>query len=356
MNIKSKILSEFSKLNCIIDEKILEEYVDFCILNSQQTKNESSTHHILPRAKTLPFVKFENLVVNDWNSAELSYYNHYIAHWLLARAVDHIAITSSFIAMHNKDVPIGRIRVEDLVSEKEYTSIYKRRNQQISEHRMEVIATEHGEMSRAKFYLRNKTLSESTITDMRKGMSGAANIVHLDGVVDKIRATKSTKMIDGKNMDTISAERAAATMNKPIILQDGSISTTYKENGKKLSMFLNSKILVDGRITTPSIEKGLKRSKKDLFEGIWYRLLSVTNPEIDYMLPMNHIREISAGLTTKTKFEFLGKSVFGRNKFMKDGKSKLIGLYVEVVQPDHEYRSQYLENNLKQQIFEAILG
>jgi hypothetical protein len=103
---KNLILQEFQALKCIKSIDALHTYIDFCLSNHllHPISGRSSSHHILPRAKTLPFVKFANLKLNHWNKAELLYYDHYYAHYLLTCAVDHQAILHSFIAMHNRDL------------------------------------------------------------------------------------------------------------------------------------------------------------------------------------------------------------------------------------------------------------
>lgn len=342
---KDRILKEFSALNCIIDFTALEQYVDYCITKNQMVKCDSSTHHILPMAKTLPFQKFSCLKKNPWNAAELSYFDHYKAHFLLAKAINHIAVSTAFIGMHSKDKTLNRITETDLVEENEFLQLYKNRNQLLSEHRKELIETEIGFVSRGKYWARNRITSAEARLKLREKILGENNIVHKEGVVEKIRKSKSSKIIDGKNMDTISAERAAETM-KTVILIDNQQTTIYNENAKKQSKTLNEKIEVDGVITSKAIIYGKERSLDRLIKGEWYSVKSVFDETYDVIMPKNHIRFLlSADLTTKTKENYLGKSKYGYSRLTKSGKSNLIGLYVLKCEPDQQYRIQYLENN-----------
>ena len=248
---RNKILKEFSALNCITNRHTLEEYVDFCLEKDVVIKKrkQTSSHHILPSAKTLPFREYSNLKENNWNKAELTYYDHYYAHFLLAKAINHIATYSAFCGMHKKDVILERLSKEDLISENEFEHIWKNRNQLISADRLTLIENDNGNLVTKAFFINSKIDWTNLKEITSKRVSGLGNPVHIPGVVDKIRKKKSSTFIDGKNLDTISAERAAETMKKEIILEDGTITTRYKENGKKLSHTLATTDLGKRRAT-----------------------------------------------------------------------------------------------------------
>ena len=76
----------------IKSEDKLKEYLSLCIKENKKEKIKYQTelHHILPNAL---FPKFSNLKNNPWNGAHLLYKDHYIAHTLLAEALEeHSAI------------------------------------------------------------------------------------------------------------------------------------------------------------------------------------------------------------------------------------------------------------------------
>ena len=98
-----RILNEFKNSNIKIKSSIkLKEYIDFCISNNEKNHTSFSTehHHILPKAKDC-FPEFLNLKIHTWNGSYLSYENHFIAHSLLAEAVDNKSVQYSFIMLSN---------------------------------------------------------------------------------------------------------------------------------------------------------------------------------------------------------------------------------------------------------------
>lgn len=245
---KQFILTKFLELDAsIINAHYLEQYIDFCILNATTKKPKAtSLHHILPRAKNLPFKKYSKITDNPWNGVHLSYFHHYYAHFLLAKAIDHISTLTAFCGMHNKDFAIGRISADDLISEQEYTLIYNDRNNKLSNYWSKTVTINDKEITRAKLRAQLNPVSETTRLMLSTRMQGSSNIVHIPGALEKMRETKITR-----KMDTIGAINAANTMKQKIIDDSGNITTTYEQNGKKLSQYLNAEIIDDsGNITT----------------------------------------------------------------------------------------------------------
>lgn len=333
---KEIILEKFSILNCIIDSVILEQYVDFCIVNDigKKIKNRSASHHILPCAKTLPFTKYKCFNTFSWNKCELSYYNHYIAHYLLTKAVRHISIQHAFISMHNRDIKNERIRIDDLISENIYDAAYIVRNNMISEYRKEIITTEYGNISRAKYiYQINKNSFKSAHEKTSKRMK-TDNIVNLPGILEKIRKTKSSTFIDGKNIDTVSAERSAETMKKEIIV-NGNVTSIYKETGKKVSKRLNSEFIdIDGNTTTIAKQRAKKQRITIRAKSDFYFLKNVFDCSFCETLCAIDIRKINLGLEHCTKENYLGKTTFAYNYYTKNNKKHFIGLYVEKLEKE----------------------
>ena len=342
---KEFILSQFLKIeDKITDFDLLQEYVDFCIKNSiPYEKSKTANHHILPEAKKLPFVEFKDLKKNPWNSSILSNYNHYYAHFMLAKSIKHISISHAFCAMHNKYVKIDRLSIEELISEEQFNELYSERNRLSSEYLSEIIEVDGKKLSRASYFLSLRKISNETRTEMSNRMLGLKNIVYLPGVVDKIRKTKLEK-----GLDKISADRAAETMKKQFIDENGDSTTIYEKTAKKISNTINEIIVIDGKETSIAKHRGEKHSSILVERGRWFMVKNIYNDTICMILPEVRVRAISPGLPKKTKIDFLGKSKYGQTYYKKISKEFLIGLYVEELpsipqnyNPDQDY-SPYL--------------
>lgn len=123
---RDKIINELKKLN-VKDEHMLEQYVDFCISNDQKShiKFQTAHHHILPRAKTMPFGEYKDLKMNPWNGTYLLYKDHYVAHFLLVCAVDEIAASRSFLAMKYQEPKLGRVIEDEMINSELYDELLK---------------------------------------------------------------------------------------------------------------------------------------------------------------------------------------------------------------------------------------
>lgn len=118
---KQQLINELSKLE-IKSREYLIQYVDFCLEKSNEGHYDC-VHHILPKAKNLPFETYSNLKKNKWNASYLSYKNHFIAHYLLCEAVKHQSVSFSFFSMKNKDFKNGRLTNENI---EEFSAEYER--------------------------------------------------------------------------------------------------------------------------------------------------------------------------------------------------------------------------------------
>lgn len=123
---KEELLSQLMKLNvrCV---ETLEKYVDYCFIHNQHAKidNITSHHHILPKAKSLPFKKYDDLKINSWNGVHLKNYNHYFAHWLLFKALDESSMAFAFFKMHNTGISKLKLSRTELLSEDMFLPLYK---------------------------------------------------------------------------------------------------------------------------------------------------------------------------------------------------------------------------------------
>lgn len=338
---KNKILDHFDEIKFfIVDYVALNHYVDYCLEKSLPTKikGKTSSHHILPVAEKLPFASFGDLSKNPWNKAELSYYDHYYAHYLLQLAVNHMSISHAFCSMHCRDAALNRITEDDLINATNYEEAYVRRNRLISEHKKSLTFFEGQWITVAQksSIIRTRNLSSENRLNSSIRMRGENNIVYTEGVIDSIRKTKSTKLIDGMTLDKYSAIRAAETMSRSYINDDGDETSIYKENGKKLSKHLNEPVaLSDGTYTTVAKIKAREKGDKAILKGKFYILKNIFDPAYEEILPAIELRKISGDLENKTKDNFLGKSKFGQNHLTANGKAHLIGLYAEILPKDH---------------------
>lgn len=316
----------------ITDTEKLKEYISFCLTNNNlvKIKGLTSYHHILPQSKSLPFTEFSSLYKHKWNGTHLSFYNHYYSHFLLQQAVNHPSILYSFIAMHNKDYKIGRIHEDELIPQDTFNELMKQRNENISKDKLELVLHNGVMITKAKRACQKIILTEQQLYEKHARMAGCNNIVNKDGVVDKIRQTKINTFIDGKNLDKISAERAADTMNKVFINENGDITTIYKQNAKKLSEFCKTTVnLPDGTITTMGQLRSVKSTKYKRDKSKIYIVKNVFNDLYCEYIPAYELRKISADLQSKTKENYLGKSNIGKSTLIRTNRSHLIGLYVE---------------------------
>lgn len=320
---KEIILELFKRIDCITSHENLARYVDFCIDNSKGTKTRGRTtsHHILPCAKNLPWRDYMKLSENPWNKAELTYYDHYYAHYLLAISIDHISIQSAFCGMHKKDLTLGRIDENELISEVDFEHQYERRNELIRQDRLRVITLDDGtQMTKAKFMYSTVDWSNARkLSSLR--WSGDKNPSLDKSSLEKMRNTKSVIGQEGKTLDTISAERAAETMKREFINERGEVTTRYRENAKKLANLLK---------TTDLGKRRAESRKKRYYQNCPMVVVkNALDESYAVVMSLNSARKLSPGIDKKTKDDYLGKSAFGRNKLTREGRSHLIGLYAE---------------------------
>ena len=140
-------------------------------------------------------------------------------------------------------------------------------------------------------------------------------------------------------MHTVSAERAAETMKKPIIV-NGIETTIYKENAKKQSKTLNEKIIIGEEEFTLAKKYGLERSKRETKKGKIYLIRDIFNEDLNICTYANIVRQVSPALESITKENYLGKSKYGQQKL--NNKNYLIGLYTE--QLDNSKNCDIFEN------------
>lgn len=337
---KIKIFNIFTNSNLeITNLNKLKEYIDFCYDNSinERIIGKTAHHHILPRAKNLPFSEYSDLNEIHWNGVHLKYSDHYYAHWLLTQSINHISILSSFCAMHYKDSTLKRITEADLISSEEMQLCMEQRS--IKQREWGNTIGKDGLTNYQRKSL-NTILSDELIKERSKRMSGTNNIVYLPGVVEKIQYSKNNRYIDGKNMHTITAEKAAATMKKHIIV-DGKETTIYRENAKKQSNTLNTIVNYNAENITLAKKYGIERSKRETKKGKIYLIKDIFNEDLNICTYANIVRQISPGLEGNNKENYLGKTKFGQ--YSLNNKEFLIGLY-----------TVQLDNSINYNVFDDI--
>lgn len=129
---KTKILNEFltSDLNITNNDKLIQ-YIDFCIdNNTSKTPTKTSHHHILPKGI---FEQYENLNGNPWNGAHLTYENHYIAHSILAEAINHPTIIGAWWGMSHVDKDTKSINGLEIIGSKKHAELFENAVKETSE-------------------------------------------------------------------------------------------------------------------------------------------------------------------------------------------------------------------------------
>lgn len=123
---RNKLINELKKLN-VKNDDALNRYVDFCLEHNQKhhIKFKTAHHHILPKAKSMPFSEYKNLKEHPWNGTYLLYKDHYIAHYLLVYAVDEIASSRSFLAMKYQEPKLGRVDENEMINAESYDELLK---------------------------------------------------------------------------------------------------------------------------------------------------------------------------------------------------------------------------------------
>ena len=96
------------------NEHYLNRYCRLIELFKDQNSSIGDTHHICPKAKDM-FPEYSNLTSNSWNKIRVTARQHFILHWVLAKAFPGTSQTLAFFYMTNtlkkrrgKDYQIAR--------------------------------------------------------------------------------------------------------------------------------------------------------------------------------------------------------------------------------------------------------
>jgi len=302
---KEKIMKIFleSKIK-IISQKNLEKYISFCLEKNQKkhTKFLTARHHILPKAKSLPFEKFKDLNEHQWNGTYLSHKNHYLAHYILTQSIEEFSIYYSFNIMNKSDIKKKKLKEEDLISPEEYDKIVSKT------------------LKLQGSFLSKKFMEEKTDSNGDKT------------TIAKERGKIYSKIAKETGCAKIGAINAAKTLrNKYVLDKDGNKVSKRKERNKKVSETLMKEIFINGEKTTLAKEIGKKQRITKIKKAKKYKLFHIKKGVIKESISSIELKEIHYSILDKTKSDYLGKSKIVKKRLTKLNKEDLIGLYVEAI-------------------------
>lgn len=127
---KMFIFDKLSEIQESYDLEHLNKYIDFCISNHDPALDKGANHHILSRTI---FPEYDNFNDNVWNLSRLSHYNHYIAHALLFKSINHITIGYAWYGMNNKNFLLEKDKPIELIGPELYEELLLKRNKLCSE-------------------------------------------------------------------------------------------------------------------------------------------------------------------------------------------------------------------------------
>lgn len=354
------ILEKFinSNIEIICKEKLLK-YISLCINknNKQRIKYKTEYHHILPRSL---FPDYADLKSNEWNGVHLLYEDHYVAHSILAEALNSYEMLSAWIMMNDMNTKTNKIiKPEEIIGKEKYSYLREMTIRKRSEYLAKEIIDDEGNITTvAKEYgkkvsctLKKEIVDENgNITTVAKERAKKNKETVTKEIVDekgnitsiaKERAlvsanTMITEINDTKgNITTLAKERAIIASNKmkkKRLDENGNITTIYKESGKKGSITLNKEVVLeDGTKSTIIKERAKKKSITDAKKGKKYNLYHIHLGLLSSNVPNSVICKISQQLPKRDKDNYIGKTIAAQKVLIKNYNSLLIGLYTEEI-------------------------
>jgi len=338
---KNKILQAFLNSHIKIkSQEKLEEYINYCILNNKKEKIKGKTehHHILPNKL---FSEYKNLNCNKWNGVHLLYKDHYIAHSILAEALDNFSMTAAWWAMNNLNSRSGKINSPDtIIGEGKYSKLKEKFSNQISSWYNEEIIVNGISTTNVKVHTEklNNSMKELVIFEgvemSRRKMAIIKKHRNTDTfeISRKAAKTMMKEYIDENgNLTTIAKERAkkaSITMMKEYIDENGNLTSIRKESDKKRKETDNKKYIDEnGLITTKAIERGKAISTTKLNKSKLWNVYDIDDNLIHSSIYTKDLKLISQGLIKTSKDRRLGNNIFSLNNLKKVNKEYLIGYY-----------------------------
>lgn len=213
---KEFIINRLKSKNVINEEKI-NEYVDFCISNNiEKKKGLTESHHILPKAKSM-FPEYKNLKENVWNCTNLTLENHYIAHSILAEALNDKAVIYAWnrtrISTKDDDILIAAKLYREL--REKHIEIVKKTSSKANKNKVDVI-DENGNIFKIfkddirytsgelVSHHKGKKVSKETRNKISETLSGRKNGPHTEETKEKISKANKGRIISDEWRENMS--------------------------------------------------------------------------------------------------------------------------------------------------------
>lgn len=168
---------ELQNLHENVNIEYINKYLIFCNTKNSP-ENYEVIHHLLPRAH---FPEYADLINNSWNAVYLSNYDHYIAHALLFKALNTLAMGTAWYYMNN--VRVGNNIGKGLIGPNLYEELIISRNTKISEHNRGKVVCRNIETDEVIKVSKEEFDSNDILIGVTKGSGGE----HLKNTVGVIR-------------------------------------------------------------------------------------------------------------------------------------------------------------------------
>jgi len=308
---KDKIIEEFTKSNLnIINVDKLNEYIDFCLENRVPYKKfETNNHHILPKAKSLPFTKF---IDSEWNLVNLTLLDHLKAHSILNEAIEHFAIINSLSLLEK----INKTQTKETL---------KRRAKLQSEYMNEEVEIEGIVQSRGKHRGKNISKGIKNSEKTKRGSEKRKKLVNSDewkNTVGKECNRKHSETINSKEWKEttgkIQKRKRKKSMNKKV-----NSKTILENSGIKQSKTKSSEEWKN------TVEKErVKKYQKTMDKKNSYLLINVFTKE-EQVKTKKEIRTLSPSLFRTSETKYLGWSKTSESRLISNNNTHLRGLYIK---------------------------
>lgn len=237
--IKSKLMSVQSDY---YDDKSINAYIDFCILNHDSNIICGENHHILSRTI---FPEYQNFKEYSWNLSRLSNYNHYIAHAILFKAINHITFGYSWYAMNNKNFILEKDKPIELIGPDMYEELRIKRNKLCSEHNSCKVIAKDLTTGQTIKVTKEEFDSNINLVGHTTGIGGD----HLKGTISVIDECGNSKRIKLDSEEYLSGNFKGHTTGK----------TTFKDRGGNTIMcYVDDHRVTSGELV--GINKGVSKS------------------------------------------------------------------------------------------------
>lgn len=383
---KNKIIEIFESSNLdIASYEYLEEYVDFCLENNKYVKGETAHHHILPKSKNLPFTEYSDIKVkNKWNGVYLTFANHYKAHYMLTKAINHYSINFAFIQMHNKDSANKRLEdydlinldayqdvketsyksyavwldaeiifEESLITNRKMLSIIRSRymNELVYDEKLDDYVKQSENISKKSSETKNskewkctvgaESVAKQKITkksdEYLSNVEPSRNMKHREALgkiaENGLTVAQNAGIKGSKTVTEINPDTGKSIAQERNIKSGEFKKSTIQDNGKSISENASAKAVEtmrkvgeDGMSTYQ--RTGLKNSERQRNNGKWYKLCHINGSVVNERISNAEVTEICPGLLRTTKEKYLGYNTHSKRGLNINKRLHLVGLYL----------------------------